>query len=313
MTKLDHRKSNVILEELEELNSLIVKDREFVAQFPADISLQIGLESLEYRQSQLFLELESAKRSRGQETFDVVLTGEGVAGTEISSSLLGGFLSHYQNIITAIVHQGEKGEILRGPIPNGIRFAAQVNVIATAAGSFRLILSTNPEILDSPVSDALTKFNQIVESGDDIRKIREIGDRLGPRVLNEYENFLKEIKYHGATVTFYEKMGRDGFCPLTISKEFAERTCQVLNNMQQRPEEIESYNGKIRAIDTIDKSFRFEVDEGDIVRGKYDETLEDELKQGTLNTPVIVKMKHSVSYYEATDKVVDEWRLTEIN
>ncbi|MDN7012655.1 hypothetical protein FGW20_06300 [Methanoculleus sp. FWC-SCC3] len=312
MSEVAARPPKVIKDELGDLNKLIVENARLIEQFPEDLSLIIGMKSLQHRRNQLFTELEESEKLRTQRTFDAVLTGESVSGSEISLSFLGDFCSSLQDTITSIVQKDYRGETSSGSISNEVKNLALLNVAATAPGSFRIIISSNPAI-DTPASFiALEKFNSLIECGADIQKIKDIRGIVGTRVINKYKRFIHVLKSNKANITLYDQFKADTFTPRTVTKELASTILRVIEDVEEMPEQLESYSGRIRGIDTHDKSFHFELPEGRHIRGKYSDHLDSAVKRQVLDEEVIATFKHTIKYAEATDREYDEWELIEL-
>lgn len=312
MPDIEFRAISTIKEEIADLSKLIIETKELVEQFPDDVTLKLGLKSLENRQDQIFKELDLAKKNHLQETFDVVFEAETISRSEIPFNLLGNFLNSFQELVTAIVQKDEKGEISRGPISNEIKNLSQLNVLATTSGSFRIIATSSPTITEPAGIKALAKFNSILECEAELSRIKGIRNEVGTRVMNKYKKFIEVIKNNKANVTFYDKFGERLYSTHKISKELANDIYRVINEVEEMPETIESFTGKLRGIDTHDLTFHFEIDTGKHIRGHYSDKIEKNVKNPNFDEVIVAKFRHNVKYNEANDREIDEWELLEL-
>jgi len=303
------RPLKVIKKELSELNQLIIENKEILATYPDDISLKIGLRNLLYRQRQIFSEIKEAKQLRTQETFDMVLEEGGIPDTEVSFAFFGNYLTATQDLVTALINKTERGEISKGPISNEIKDRSRLNLVATAVGSFRIIITGNPGISEPPVVSALTTFNSLLECGDNREKIKNIRSFVGARVMKKYKNFIHIMKIYKANVTFYDAFGEAFFTPHILTKELVDNIYTILEEVKEMPETIETYNGKLRGSDVVDKSFHFETIDGVQFKGKYDDNIESLMVRPDFEKNVIVTVKHNITYLENDDREVDKWEL----
>jgi len=303
------RPLKIIKKDLSELDKLIKENKELLLEFPEDITLKIGLRDLLYRQKQIFSEIKEAKKLKTQETFDMVLEEGDTPDSEISFSFLGGFLNVTQDLVTAIINREQKGEISTGPISNEIKNLAQLNVVATTAGSFRVIITGNPGIIEPAAIPALTRFNTLLDCGDDKEKIKEMRAIVGARVMKKYKDFIYTMKVHKANATFYDEFGRDFFSSHKITNELVNNIYSVLESVEEMPEMIEEYTGKLRGADVYDKSFHFEITDGPHFRGKYSDEIEPFMRKPDLDKEIVVKVKHNITYVPSEDREVDKWEL----
>jgi hypothetical protein len=310
MSEVRHLK--VIKKDLSEVDKLIIENKELLATFPDDISLKIGLRDLLYRQKQIFSEIKEAKKMKMQETFDMVLEEGDTPDSEISFSFLGDFLSATQDLVTAIINREQKGEISKGPISNDIKSLAQLNVVATSVGSFRIIITGNPGITEPTAVPALSRFNSLLECGDQRERIKEIRAVVGARVMKKYKDFIHIMKIHKANVTFYDEFGGSFFSTHKLTNELANNIYSILETVEEMPEIIEEYTGKLRGTDVCDKSFHFETVDGIHFRGKFIDEIDSRMKKPDLDKEVTIKVKHNITYVPNEDREVDKWDLIEI-
>lgn len=307
------REPVVIKEELEDLDSLINENIRLLDNYPDDFALKIGLDNLKCRQEQLFNELEMSYQSNMIDTYDIVLTGDAVRGTAVSLSYLGGSLRTLQDLITAIVQKENQGDASRGPISNEIKKMAQLNVIATASGSFRVIVSGNtPTLIDAPSKRALMKFNDLIECGNNKEKIKNIKQIVGTRVMSKYKEFLGVLKSHSSNVTLYDKFGREYFDTTTITKENAESIFRVIDEMEKVPDKEETYNGTLKMVDLLKRKITFVLEDGEKqINGHYNEKISDSTVKKYLDQLTTARFVVSTQYNEVTDEEHQEWELIE--
>lgn len=310
---LSPRKPGIIKNELEDLNGLINENNKLLEDYPHDFALKIGLDNLKYRQNQLFNELEMSYKTNMIDTYDILLTGDAVYGNAVSLSYLGGSLRALQDLITAIVQKEKKGDEARGPISIEIKKLAQLNVIATASGSFRVIVSgNNPTLFDAPSKQALIKFNDLIECGNNKEKIKDIKQIVGTRVMSKYKEFLGIIKSHSSNITLYDKFGREYFDTTTITKENAENIFNIIDKMETVPDREETYNGTLKMVDLLKRKITFVIEGGERqINGHYNENISDLKVKTFLDQITVARFVVSTQYNEVTDEEHQEWELVE--
>ncbi len=310
---IDARPLKLIRQDLTKVNDAIRFTLDFISQYPDDPSLKLGLHSLEYKQKLLFEELERSNNGYMRSAFDFVFDGDAVSNNSVSLACLGDTLSSFQEVVTSIVHKvfGKK-ETSKGPIPNEIKKMAQLNVLATTTGSFRVIITSDVALDEAPSMNALNKFNQLINCADNIEEIKEIRKIVGTRTVNKYKKFVYTLVKHDTDMRLYDKVGTDNFTTREITKELANRIYKAVDKVEEMPEQKESFKGKLKGVDVHTNYFRFSIDEETQITGKYDPRLEDKLMNPDFREEVTAVFMHSTKYNDALDEETEDWELIDI-
>lgn len=307
---INARPLKLVRKDLTKVNDAIRFTLDFIAQYPDDPSLKLGLHSLEYKQKLLFEELERSNNRYMRSAFDFVFDGDAVSNSSVSLACLGDTLSSFQDVITSIVHKALGGcETSKGPIPNEIKKMAQLNVLSTTIGSFRVIITSDVALDEAPSMDALNKFNQLINCADNIKEIKEIRKIVGIRTISKYQKFIYTLVKHDIDMKLYDKVGTDRFTTREITKELANRIYKAVDKVEELPEQKESFKGKLKGVDIHTNYFRFSIDEETQITGKYDSLLRDKLMNPDFREEVTAVFMHKTKYNDALDEETEDWEL----
>jgi len=312
MDKPDVRQVKIIKEDIEDINELIKVNSELLEKYPDDFSLACNLDFLKSKLDELLIELENANSSLMIKTFDIVFDGEPLRGTSIPLEFFGDAISTYQKMITSIVQKDIRKETARGPISSEIRAMSQLNAEMTTAGSFRVIISANPAFDNPPSIQALNKVNDLIECKDDLEKIKEMRKIVGARVIKNYKDFIHVLSSNKADLTLYDKCGTKMFSTKKISKELSNNIYRVIKEVEELPEQIESFKGKFNMIDVERRKFRFELSDHKQIQGLFNDDLEHKMRKSNFDDEINATFKHIISYNEATDEESEEWELIKL-
>jgi|GEM_PF-3851582 len=305
------RSTQVIQTELNELIQVIHENQTFIDQYPDDNSLKLGLSSLLYRQDQLFNELQNSLQQSFMINYDIVVSGNDVAGGSIPLSIIGEFAGTYQNLIDSVVQKVHCHiDSSHGPISIETKKLSQLNLVATGVGSFRLLISSGPTLSDtSPSIEALEYFNKLVLCNNDIEQIKIIREILGLRTIKRYKDFIKTVVTHDLNISFYEHMSNNRYTNIKISKHQAKLIYDLIREVETMPILVESYIGIFTAINVEKSSFSFKTAEGVTIRGKYQDELSSFFNKPDFTQSYHVKFNHQKEYNETEDTEKDNWIL----
>lgn len=319
--KLDFKHSRSlkqIKQDIDEINDMMLLAKGFEEEYSDDPALSLSIRSLEYKQSLLFKELEVVNLKTMRESFDIRLDSSTIRKSMISLSFAGDILTSFQEVITSIVNKQMNGNASsQTRVSNKIKKESQLNILATGVGSFRIVVTPNITPISNefnpPTITALEKFNHLLECGDDINKIIDIRAQLGLRVVDKYKDFINVLVQNKSNILFYDLLGKKRFQSINITKSLAENIYNTLNRVEEIPEKIESFTGKLRGIDIVTKNFRFEIDHEKYITGKYDTNIEDKVTKPDFGEEQFATFKHYVRFNKALEKESDDWLLIDIN
>jgi hypothetical protein len=306
------RQAKIIKEDIEDINELIKVNSELLEEYSDDFSLIHNMEFLKSKLDELLMEFDIANSNSMIKTFDIVFGGEPIRGTSIPLAFFGDALSTYQKMIDSIVQKDVSKETSRGPISLEIKAMSQLNAEMTTAGSFRVIVSANPAFDTPPSIQALNKVNDLLECQDDLEKIKGMRKIVGARVIKNYKDFIHVLSSNKADLAFYDKCGTKMFSTMKISKELSNNIYRIIKEVEELPEQIESFQGKFNMIDVEKRKFRFELLDHKQIHGLFHDDLEQKMRKSNFDDEISATFKHTVSYNEATDEETEEWELIKL-
>lgn len=317
------RSIKLIKEDLAVIDESINHYNQYIEMYPSDKALKFSLESVINRRSILLDELKEAFKLKNKSLFDLKLLKSGTSpiqsnSNEIPAAALGGVLTTYQEFLTSIVHRMHSNkESTTGRIPKHITQLSTINVAATSTGSFRVIFSDSLNILSysdqpTPTIDALKMINKILDSSNDLDKLKKLREELGTRVFSKYKNFIEHIVKNQLEISFYDELGCEIFEKKVINKEFSSRTYSILTNLEESPISYEILLGKLDTLGQRERRFKFYLDNGTVISGKFIKNLSSQLSRWDFNQRVCCKFKHQKFYNEAQDREIDNWTLIQV-
>ncbi len=308
----DYRRPAFIQEELSDLQKLIRENEVLMSKYPDKFSLKIRHKNLKDREEQLLFELRNSLTRYQMDAFDYVLDGSIVDNQRISLSFFGNLMSTLQDITSSIAQSLTGKPTIKGTIPADVLKASRLDLIAIAAGSFRVILSSHePQIAESSAKTALRYFNDLIECGYDKAAIKELSSKFGKRVLMKYKEFLEIIYKNNANIIMYDKNAFENFRTQKITSELAKKIYDVIIEVEKVPDISVEYRGALKGINLIKNTFVFLVDDShEIIDGKFEETLANEVIK-RLNIPTTIKFNLTTTINDITYDENKEWVLLE--
>ena len=306
----DLRKPFVIKKELSELQKLIHENEILISKYPDKFSLKLGFKSLKDREDSILLELKESITRYQLDAFEFVLDGDVVDDYKISLSFFGNIMTSLQDITTSISQSINGTSTVSGTISRDIVDASRLDLVATATGSFKVILSSHePQVSESFAKAALKRFNCLVKSEDDKDSIKEGSKELGKRVINKYKTFLEIIFKNNATILIQDEIFSETGGIKEIDGTLAKKIHDVIVEVEEYPVESVVLSGVLKGISLIYYTFEFLPDDSDaVIKGKFDPSLESEVKT-YLDVPSVIKFDISTSIKEITDEEKKEWKL----
>jgi len=276
-----------IQKDLELVDESIRDYNSFIKQFPEDKALKFGLQSVKNRQVMLLDELKEAYNSQNNELFDIKLSKDETKNNlfEIPALVLGRILTTYQELITSIVYkQNTKNQASRGQIPFKIKQISTVNVVTTTTGSFRIIFKDNVNLLSysdekTDIIKALNIISKIIDSSDDLEKLKEIRGKLGVRVFSKYKEFIETISKSNLTISFNDIYDQGECKKRVIKGDFSNRIYQTLTNIEKCPITYKKYSGNLDTLGQRERKFKFYLENGEFISGKFIRNLSSTLSK----------------------------------
>lgn len=313
---LDARPIEDISKDLAEVDDVIRVTQEFMSQYPDEPTIELGLQSLEYKKQLLFDELITSNNYSKKHAFDIVFDGEPVRDKSISLYCLGDMLNSFQEIIKSIVSDKIEKNIAPDNITKiDIKRVAQLNILAMSTGSFRVIIAPTMEQYEDytfdkhPSLDALDMFNQLISCADNTDEIKRIKLEVGTQTLSKYRNFVSNLKKYNLNVKFNDKLNTDYATKKEISSESAKKIYEAIQKVDVS-EKTESFTGKLKAIDTLERHFTFLTNHDLKIKGKYDKHLDNMLSNPNFDEEIHAVFTHIIKSNDILNKNIEDWILT---
>ncbi|WP_077356114.1 DUF6575 domain-containing protein [Virgibacillus halodenitrificans] len=185
---------------------------------------------------------------------------------EVEAAFLGKVLESTQNIINVIAHK--KG--VNGKVPKYIKEENKLIYSGDYAASFGFRLKSNnlANILnESDLQDNLATFMNLLESKSNTKEITGILKDLNPSVIHYYKHFLNLLKSEDVSVKTYCAFPNEKYRDINISIEDIKRSLKALDSEIKEFNKEGTFQGRIVAIDTTTKTFKFISDENETISG----------------------------------------------
>ena len=304
------RRPSIIQEELAELNVLLRDKLILMDKYPDEFTLKIGYDSLKNRENHLLVELKEAYERFQIDTFDFVIDGNVVTDYRVSLQFLGSFSNALQDVVTSMSQSIISEPTIRGVIPNDICAASQMDLVATATGSFRMIIASHETQLGDSVSkQSLRLLNNLVDCEDDKERIKPISREIGLRSMKKYQKLMEIIYKNKADIKMYDIIIPESFHTKEITRDLARRIYNAISEVDEMPTEGMTHFGKLTGVNVRSYKFEFVIAENEeIITGDFESTLAEEAKSH-LDTSTTIQFNVSTIYDEILDEEKREWSI----
>lgn len=310
----DHRPPSFIQEELSDLQNLIRENDVLILKYPDKFSLKFRGQKFRGKEQQLLSELRKSLMRYQMDAFDYVLDGDIVDNHRISLLFFGNLMSILQDITSSIAQSLTGKPILKGVILADVQNASRLDLVAIAAGSCRVILSSHePQLNESSAKTALRRFNDLIECGYDKDALKNFmpDQTNGKHILKNYKKFLKLIYENNANIIMYDANASKNFHPQKITRESAKKIYDTIIEVETVPDMSVEYRGVLKGISLIKNTFEFLVDGSDEkIDGKFDATLANEVIK-YLDVPTTIKFNVATTFKDITYAEKKKWVLLE--
>lgn len=307
---VDHRRPSLIQEELSDLNELIRSKLLLMEKYPNETILKIGYDSLKNREKDLLVELKESYERFQTDVFDFVIDGNVTNNYRISLEFLGSFSYALQETVSSISQSIIAEPTIRGVIPREICARAQIDLVATATGSFRMILANHETQLGESIpKQSLRILNNLIDCEDDKSNIKQISQEVGLRSMKKYQRLMEVIYKNKADIKMYDIIVPEGFHRKEITHDLAKRIYNAISEVAEMPIETLTYAGKLTGINVRSYKFEFVIDNGEqIITGKFDDSLAGEAKRH-LDTFTTIEFSVSTTYDDILGEESKEWAI----
>jgi hypothetical protein len=227
---------------------------------------------------------------------------------EAPTKELGRILVSFQETLDALGQKVDGQPTLRGAISPEILSKTQTCIVQAVGGSFALEISAAQEsdlFGNSLISEALMKFFDIIEIGDDAVRLRESLIEMRPRAASKYRIFLASLLQTQAALRAELASSRDGstrWVSLDLKKTAA--ALKTAEEVTRENGEIREGLGVLIGIELPRKTFTavlFE-DEDTIYRGKLLEQAFSSAQHATLNHAYKLKIRETIAVSSAAEE-----------
>ena len=309
---IESRDTKHIISDISEIQDIIRTNEEALSIDSSSKSLEINLKKLYDTQEKLFDELIEAYDKEYLYSFDMVLDSTKIVNHKIPMSFLGQFSYIFQNTITSMA-KSEYNENSRGPKSDRITKETQLNITATAPGSFRIIITTNKPYdkntlgeTVSLVESSLIKFNNLLDCGDNKKEIIDyIESFKGTDIIDNYKKFLEVLYKNKTNLVLYDKIRVKNFSRKELSHEFAYRIYKLIVEQENRENE-EDFTGMITGYDIHKFEFKLMLNDDDIIPISFEEkwkhVIYDNIEKIVTVTVNVYKIEHDIYQKERRPK-----------
>lgn len=250
---------------------------------------------------------DSVKERR--EFLDLSLEMEDSHVHEIEAAFLGKVLETTQNLVNVIAHK--KG--VNGKVPRHIKEENKLIYSGDFAASFGFRLKSNnlSNILnESELQDSLTVFMDLLESKSNTKKIVEILKDLNPSVLHYYKNFLNVLKGGNVSIKTYCAFPNDRYRNINVTIDDIKESIKALDSEIKEYNKEDTFQGKIVAIDTTNKTFKFISDDNETISGTIGENVK--IEEYRLPKDARVKLNIKIKLNDFTGQENIDYELVEL-
>jgi hypothetical protein len=311
----EYRHPSLIQEELSDVQRLLRKEKELISLYPDHTELIFLHETSKQREEHLVKELKIVLDRLQLDSFDMVFKGEAVRGNSISLLFLGKFASTFQDTVRLIAQSqnktiGLEETELKKPVKEGY----SLDVLATCAGSFRVILSSHqPAIDESLVKISLKRLNRLIDCGDNRNLIKEEIKDLGIKTIIKYKGLLGTLYKNKVDIKLYDKMIPKDFETKEITRELAKSIYEAIEREENVPEQEMTLQGTIKGISLLSNKIEFIIDEsGKKIEAKFSKSMEPDVKEG-FDKSSVAKFRVSKQWNEIKEEFKEKWVLVGLN
>lgn len=261
----NHSNVKVIKKQLEQVQARILENEKLQEEHPKQKKgLLIALATLKQLENEMIEALKDAYIIDHNEVYEIRLTGKNIKRQSIPIMDLGQFLIDQQTAINSF--GSEKILNKYATIPTDIINKSQMNLVATAGGSFRIILTTPQKVLcdidnaESTVKYALKDIQKLVECGSNKQLIKTEESRLGPKKITAYKNLLHTLYEKNIDMNVSTRTSNKEDSPIfSIKKENAKTVYNVLIEKEKPSKDDIQVTGVLEAVDFTTSIHKFKI------------------------------------------------------
>jgi len=229
---------------------------------------------------------------------------------EIDCDSLGISLITTQAIINSISYNKINP---KGRIPNEFKLKNKLNVAATRAASFGVILLSNETanlMGSTPVSEAIQIFSKLLEAKDNEQLLNDICELIPPRAFYQYVNLLKALLNSNTNLQLKTATPDRFYKHVKLTQESMSSTLNIIENKYKTFVTKKEMLGELVGYNVKKNTFALL----DLEQNLYTGSLSSNLKGATLTIPSSVKViiQESIDINPLTQKEKYTYELIEI-
>ncbi len=245
---------------------------------------------------------ENIAKSRRQEILHLTLNFEGVFGTEAPATALSQILGTLQDVINTV------GMICfnLNQVTEDLRRRMQISLIGIGAGSFdiRLASTENVDLFsNSDFGDAIEKFLELLNAGNDQDKLKKLLGHLRTRVAENYTKLLKSLteSVSDTNLTWTSPHPERGGAAY-LSKTQMQEVIEILQRFQEEDPSTVTITGTL--IGASLKSKRFEIDaNGKVYSGSIADEAIEAISTARMSAEYTARIQEITERHETTDEI----------
>lgn len=301
------RKPNIILQEIQDLDSIITNTKELIPKFPDDKLLILTIEQAENRKIYLLQEFEKSLAIHRRHSIKFIFTNvKENLGVE---SLVGNLQTFKILVDRTFEHILCKK---RNKIP--------IYFNTVFSGSFGIYLSTPYDseffsVHDDAFEFIINTINEILQSEKSkVRDIIKSKFKDDKKLIRKYNNFFKNVVETQESVKIEWKSPNKKEEILNLEYEKAQKLYNLFSEHEKYEEvEIELF-GIVKGISLIHYFIEFKKDllGKQVIKIRFDKSLSEKVIP-TFNMNVIAKITQKIELNEITEEEIKAYSLIDIN
>ncbi|MDR1820020.1 MAG: hypothetical protein LBR15_07235 [Methanobrevibacter sp.] len=296
-------------QKLENIQRLILENKELQEYFPKNETLSISLKSFKRIENTIFDELKREKSSENIEIYETILENDEFNGT-IPSEILGNFLIDNQNTINAFAKNISNGD---EPINT------QLDFYASASGSFKILFTNKQRVLmdinkaDTIINRSLKKMSELNSCKN--KDVKYIIDKFGRDPVRQYKKLVATLSTKNLNVEFKKIYKNNEKSIFRLENKDSKKIYALLDKEPGSDTDLLDLSGIVKAIDLTEnhhfkikteinsKNKNFSVS----FKKEFDDLLKDKLDRF-----IRVKVEKITNFQKVDRNTQNKYNLVEI-
>lgn len=238
------------------------------------------------QRNRLLQEIGAVPENTGRRRLDIALTGETTAEHTVPASVLGAFLSSFQDSVSAVAQALAGRPTNTAAIPREISDATTLRAVATFPSSFGMALYGPPNdedtetlrtVLDESVERILTIADLADGAGQSDELLAEQLAPLGPRSMKHIGAMTARLSTAGLglSVSWYDRTGQARRSIWSLAG--VQRVRDLCEHSDFTPTERITVVGRLVSASSLRSRVEIRLDSGELIQAGTDAQLTDRL------------------------------------